>query len=201
MKMLPAFAVLSLLQTEQRVHRRSNDTDTLAQNCGACRDRTIADESVADSGGTCARFALADSHHRLRHVTTLACADFPGPARAIHHYLDGLEALPIRKAAIAVATAVIDDHFALTNRSEWSFSIEDLRRELSLEQLQVLNDFAGLGGMNHAGQRGRARHLQLGAFFDQKSDFRTRFEDRGTLPAISRRCRPILRTSSQVAGI
>lgn len=99
---------------------------------------------VADLGGTSARFALVDRAGMLRHVTTLACDDFAGPAEAIRHYLAHAGSPTIRLAAIAVATAVVDDRVALTNRRDWSFSVTALRDELGLERLEVLNDFAAL---------------------------------------------------------
>ncbi|GAB3678748.1 glucokinase [Salinisphaera aquimarina] len=99
---------------------------------------------VADIGGTNARFGLLDPQGNLRDVTTLACADFAGPAAAIRYYLETTDVDRIKEAAIAVATPVIGDRVSLTNRTDWSFSIRRLQRQLRLDRLKVINDFTAL---------------------------------------------------------
>ncbi|MGM9491004.1 glucokinase [Ideonella sp. YS5] len=105
---------------------------------------------VADIGGSNARFGWIDGPGASpAHVRKLAVPDYPTPADAAQTYLEGLrEALgsgycPPRYAAIAVATAVVGDQVAFTN-SHWSFSRQALREALSLQGLQVLNDFEAL---------------------------------------------------------
>lgn len=105
---------------------------------------------LADIGGTNARFGwLAAGSSRVEHVATLPVAGHSGPAQAARAYLASLAmqlgsayAEP-RAAALAVATAVGDDTVTLTN-SGWSFSRRQLRAELALEELLVLNDFEAL---------------------------------------------------------
>src|SRR5262249_19251013 len=46
-------------------------------------------------------------------------------------------------AALAVAGPVTDDQVTLTNH-QWSFSVRQLRQQLSMEQLLVVNDFAAV---------------------------------------------------------
>lgn len=102
---------------------------------------------VADIGGTNARFALADvdrhdgSRPRLHDERKLSGDQFASLQHAIRHYIAGIgKHPPIRRAAIAVASPVTGDEIRLTNRS-WSFSQVELRQELALDELRVLNDF------------------------------------------------------------
>ncbi len=99
---------------------------------------------IADIGGTNARFALADGGVSYDREISLTCADYPGIFDAIKDYLSriGVTAPP-QKGAIAVACPVTGDEVKLTN-SPWRFSIDDLRRKLSMPGLVVLNDFAAL---------------------------------------------------------
>lgn len=105
---------------------------------------------VADIGGTNARFGwLAAGSARVEHVATLPVASHASPALAARAYLAtlagqlGAAYAPPRAAALAVATAVGDDVVALTN-SGWTFSRRQLRGELALDELLVLNDFEAL---------------------------------------------------------
>lgn len=99
---------------------------------------------VADIGGTHARFALADDYGALREYETLECEQFDGPAAAARQYLSDKQVGSIRAAGFAVATAVYSDHVAFTNRASWSFSIEELGRQLGIQQFRVINDFTAL---------------------------------------------------------
>ncbi len=105
---------------------------------------------VADIGGTNARFGwVQDASLRVLHVRQLAVADHPGPDHAARAYLSGLaydlgsDFQPPRQAAFAVATAVVGDWVSFTNNA-WQFSTEAVERALSIERLQVLNDFEAL---------------------------------------------------------
>lgn len=105
---------------------------------------------VADIGGTNVRFGLvAGSGQAPQHIERLTCADFAGPAEAASHYLErvasqrGAGAAPPREAAFAVATVVSGDRIELTN-SAWAFSCAQVRKDLGLDDLQVLNDFEAL---------------------------------------------------------
>ena len=105
---------------------------------------TSAPALLADVGGTRARFGLLGSDGRIRSRTQLRNSDFPTLAAACRDYLDSVEtdAHP-RVAAFAVAAPVAGDRIVMTTRA-WSFSIQELRRELGLERLEVVNDFAAL---------------------------------------------------------
>ncbi|MTJ81878.1 MAG: glucokinase [Telmatospirillum sp.] len=98
---------------------------------------------IADIGGTNARFSLVRSgtDAPLRSAT-LPCADFTGPAEAARAFLAGAETRP-RKGAFAIACPVLGDEVSFTNLS-WRFSIEELRRSLTLDRLTVVNDFTAV---------------------------------------------------------
>lgn len=98
---------------------------------------------VADIGGTNARFALVDDG-RCDTIHSFAVADFPAPADAIGTFLAeaGLPHPP-HKAVLAVAGPVEAGHGCLTNGA-WDFDSEALERDLSISQIQLVNDFAAL---------------------------------------------------------
>ena len=100
---------------------------------------------LADIGGTNARFALQRGPGRIEEVATLACADHPTVCDAVRTYLARHPgaARELRHAVIAIANPVDGDTIKMTNH-HWEFSIESARRELGLETLLVVNDFAAL---------------------------------------------------------
>ncbi len=101
---------------------------------------------LADVGGTNARFALETAPLRFEAVAVLACADYPSLGAAMQAYLAGVAARhpgPILHAAIAIANPVDGDAVSMTNH-HWSFSTAELREELGLDTLVVVNDFTAL---------------------------------------------------------
>ena len=100
---------------------------------------------LADIGGTNARFALQRGPGRIEEVATLACADHPTLCDAVRAYLAPRPgaARELRHACVAIANPVDGDMVRMTNH-HWQFSIEGARRELQLETLLVVNDFAAL---------------------------------------------------------
>lgn len=95
---------------------------------------------IADIGGTNARFGVVDSDgtHDLMY---LACQDYTGPAEAAEDYFHkvGLKTRP-QIGVIAVAGPVQDDLINFTNL-QWSFRQSQLRHDLQLQALEVMNDF------------------------------------------------------------
>lgn len=99
---------------------------------------------VGDVGGTKARFGIVDADGRLTGVRILSAAAYPTLIDAASDYLAGCETVARpRQGAIAVACPILGDRVSMTNHP-WSFSIGELRRDLGLERLEVLNDFAAL---------------------------------------------------------
>ena len=96
---------------------------------------------IADIGATNARFALA-GRDGIAHEMVLACADYPGLVEAAQAYYQkaGIEGGTIKAGAFDVAGPVVGDWFELTNH-DWSFSIEQTRSALGLDNLRVMNDF------------------------------------------------------------
>lgn len=114
---------------------------------GDKRHAALRPSLVADVGATNARFAVVSPDGGLQRPRVLACEDYPTLHDAIRAYLD--DALPLtdvrrlEAAALAVAGPVTGDQVALTNHP-WSFSIDELRGAIAVEQLHVVNDFAAV---------------------------------------------------------
>ncbi len=98
---------------------------------------------VADIGGTNVRFGITTADGDVRGITTYRCADYPSLTAAARAYLDAAGEPPPSQAALAVAGPVQGDTIRMTNHL-WTFSTADVRRELELDRLEVLNDFAAL---------------------------------------------------------
>jgi glucokinase len=99
---------------------------------------------VADIGGTNARFAWAPGPGApLTDEATYPTKDHATLEAAMQHYLAEHRKEAPRWCAIGIATAVTGDRVHMTNHP-WSFSIEDVRRQLGLERLVVINDFTAL---------------------------------------------------------
>ena len=105
---------------------------------------------LGDIGGTHARFARqAAPGARPTQVVTYACTNHESLLSAIRRYLreDGGAGVvggdAPRTCAIGIANPITGDQVQMTNL-DWSFSIADLKRELGLERLVVINDFTAL---------------------------------------------------------
>jgi len=97
---------------------------------------------IADIGGTNARFALV-VNGRITDAEVLACAGYKSPAEAALSYLKKVNVKP-EAGAFAVATALDGtDQVAMTNHA-WAFSIEQTRKDIGLNRLQVINDFTAI---------------------------------------------------------
>jgi glucokinase len=128
---------------------------------GDKRHSALRPSLVADVGATNARFAVISPAGGLQRPRVLACEDFPTIHSAIAAYLrDELPLTDVRRleaAALAVAGPVTGDQVALTHHP-WSFSIDELRGHLALEELHVFNDFAAVAAaMPHLGAEERTQ--------------------------------------------
>ncbi len=100
---------------------------------------------IGDIGGTNARFALTNvsaPRPEILHEQTESDRDFRSLRDAAQHYLDSTGAKPTR-AALAVASPIEGDEVKLTNR-DWSFRRGDLERNLGIDDLRLINDFAAI---------------------------------------------------------
>ncbi|MBT8144659.1 MAG: glucokinase [Gammaproteobacteria bacterium] len=99
-------------------------------------------EFIADVGGTNTRCALVNADGSPHDIEVYANSDFPSLTAALTGYLASRNANP-RDAAVAVAAPITGDSVRLTNR-QWHFSIEELRQDLGLDRLDVINDFSAV---------------------------------------------------------
>lgn len=105
---------------------------------------------VADIGGTNARFGLVElstnagqQNYGAQQQKTLKCADYPDIATMIKAYCSHVGASLPPYACLAIAGPIEKGWAQMTNLN-WKFSIEDLRKELGMKALDVINDFAAL---------------------------------------------------------
>ncbi|ATQ75472.1 glucokinase [Massilia violaceinigra] len=98
---------------------------------------------LADIGATHARFALETAPGVLRSVRVLKCDDFSGIVPLLHTYLADHAGIRINHAAFALANPISGDMIRMTNR-DWQFSTDEVRRELGLNTLLIVNDFTAL---------------------------------------------------------
>ncbi|MGQ5522994.1 glucokinase [Chitinimonas sp. PSY-7] len=98
---------------------------------------------LADVGGTNVRFALIRAPGApISDERNLVCADYPGLYEAAKTYLDPLAIKPVW-AAFGIATAIAGDHVKMTNHG-WAFSQAELKTQLDLAELTIINDFTAL---------------------------------------------------------
>lgn len=99
---------------------------------------------VADIGATNARFGWQPAPDaKIERILTLPCAGHASLEAAIRAYLGQLGVATPEAVAIGIATPVTGDLVRMTNR-DWSFSIADLKSNLGLRALAVVNDFTAL---------------------------------------------------------
>lgn len=103
---------------------------------------------LADIGGTNARFALELAPGLVQGLAVMPCRSQRTLQAAVESYLHSpdsraLGSNKVKHAALAIANPVDGDQIRMTNH-DWAFSIEELRRQLGLQTLLVLNDFTAL---------------------------------------------------------
>ncbi len=101
---------------------------------------------IADIGGTNVRFARVAQDGTISAVQPMKVADYPSLVEACEAYLAAgaaPEGSRPRHGAFAVASPVFGDQIKMTNH-RWAFSIEETRRQLRLDTLDVVNDFAAV---------------------------------------------------------
>jgi glucokinase len=98
---------------------------------------------LADIGATHARLALQTAPGIYRSVRVLKCDEFDGIVPLLRFYLSEHEDVRLHHAALALANPVDGDYVRMTNRP-WAFSTDEVRRELGLTTLLIVNDFTAL---------------------------------------------------------
>lgn len=98
---------------------------------------------VGDIGGTNARLALCDLNtHALDFIENYSCDDFDSLESIIQIYLSKV-GVAIADACIAIACPIEGDRVKMTNQ-HWTFSIQEMKANLSLRTLEVINDFTAI---------------------------------------------------------
>lgn len=98
---------------------------------------------VGDVGGTNARLALCDiDTGAISETLVYSAVDNPSLEGVIQKYFAEHKDITIKNACIAIACPITGDHVAMTN-NPWEFSIKEMKANLGLERLEVINDFTG----------------------------------------------------------
>lgn len=99
---------------------------------------------LGDIGGTNARFALQESEGAApSQILTYASADHATFDDAIRAYLAQVTGPRPKQGAVGIADPVVGDQVKMTN-FRWTFSIENVRREIDFDRFLVINDFTAL---------------------------------------------------------
>lgn len=99
---------------------------------------------VADIGGTFARFSRVNLDNlQLDKIEIYPCAQFSSLESVLVTYQRQHSLHEIKQVAIAIACPVIGDLICMTN-CHWRFSIHELRQNLELSALKVINDFTAI---------------------------------------------------------
>lgn len=99
---------------------------------------------LGDIGGTNARFAWQEAPGREPgDVAVYPAAEHDTLHTAMQHYLANYFKPAPAACAIGIANPIVGDLVQMTNH-DWSFSIAELKAQLGIRQLVVINDFAAL---------------------------------------------------------
>ncbi|PPU73281.1 glucokinase family protein [Xanthomonas melonis] len=102
---------------------------------------------AADVGGTHVRLALVcESPDARKPVTVLdyrkyRCADYPGLAEIMSAFFAEMGCAPVRRGVIASAGYALDDGSVITANLPWALAPEQIRRQLGMHALHLVNDF------------------------------------------------------------
>lgn len=100
---------------------------------------------VGDIGGTNSRFGLVEvGSTTVRDVDVLKNNSHSSLEDAITAYLTARGVGELAAAAIAVACPIEGEVVALTNRRDWSFTRDSLRKAARASRFRLLNDFEAL---------------------------------------------------------
>ena len=97
---------------------------------------------IADIGGTNARFSIETEPYKYDKTTTFACKDFKTLSHTVLEYLSkiGLSG-KIKSVALALPTPVVDDSIFMVNSPWQTFSQQQTRKEVGIDNLIFLNDW------------------------------------------------------------
>jgi glucokinase len=102
---------------------------------------------AADVGGTHVRIGLVsasdDPAHPIRvlRYAKYRCAEYPGLAEILQHFIGTLDGILVEDAAIASAGYPLEDGTLISANLPWQVSLNDIRDRLGLRNLRLVNDF------------------------------------------------------------
>lgn len=97
---------------------------------------------VGDIGGTNARFGCIDlENFSIHSIQVYPCRKFHSLSDVLLAYQADHTLQNIKRVSIAIACPVYGDWVEMTNL-HWRFSIQQLKQELALTQLMIMNDFS-----------------------------------------------------------
>ncbi|MFS2222172.1 glucokinase [Pantoea sp. B65] len=98
---------------------------------------------VGDVGGTNARLALCELETgSISQAKTFSTSEYENLEAVIRVYLDE-QKQDIQDGCIAIACPVTEDWVEMTNH-DWAFSIKQMKANLGLQHLEVINDFTAV---------------------------------------------------------
>ena len=101
---------------------------------------------AADVGGTYARVGLVQTNAAapaMHRYHKYRCADYPGLGAILKHFLAESGGTTVAHGAIACAGYALDDVVINTNLP-WQVSLAQIRADLGLRDLQLVNDFTAI---------------------------------------------------------
>ena len=96
---------------------------------------------VGDVGGTNARIALCNLETgEIQDTVVYSAVENESLEGVLRTYMGEHADKNVKQACIAIACPITGDHVSMTN-NPWEFSISEMRTNLGLEKLSVINDF------------------------------------------------------------
>ena len=100
---------------------------------------------VGDIGGTNCRLAVWNTRTlAIENLRVYSTAQFDDLTAAVVHFKAEVSINDFKKGCVAIANPIDGDLVSMTNTS-WSFSIQDTRQKLDLENLALINDWESIG--------------------------------------------------------
>ena len=96
---------------------------------------------VGDVGGTNARIALCNLETgEVQDTVVYSAVENESLEGVLKAYMSDHADHEVKQACIAIACPITGDHVSMTN-NPWEFSISEMKANLGLEKLSVINDF------------------------------------------------------------
>lgn len=96
-----------------------------------------------DIGGTNVRFVSTDHSGNLNHFKSYSTSDFKTPYHAARAYMESISTNNHEVGVFCIASPISNDHINMTN-ADWSFSLSELKKDLSFKDLIAVNDISAI---------------------------------------------------------